>query len=78
MRDRLANWTSATPATDSFGVDEQDLQPTIAVSDPRQDALSALAALGYKPVQAEKAIKQVATSGMSSEEMIRQALKSMA
>ncbi|MEX1221925.1 MAG: Holliday junction branch migration protein RuvA [Idiomarina sp.] len=78
MRDRLANWTSATPATDSFGVDDHDLQPTIAVNDPRQDALSALAALGYKPIQAEKAIKQVATSGMSSEEMIRQALKSMA
>lgn len=77
MRDRLANW-SQTPATDAAGLDMSDLNPTLTpTSHPRDDALSALLALGYKQVQAEKAIRQVATDDMTSEMLIRQALKSM-
>jgi len=77
MRDKLSNWQTDTPATDSFAIDNSDLNPTVRVNDPRQDALEALTSLGYKPAQAEKAIKQVAKPDMTSEAMIRQALKSM-
>lgn len=41
------------------------------------DAESALVALGYKSAQAEKAVAKVALDGMSSEEIIRAALKAM-
>jgi Holliday junction DNA helicase RuvA len=43
----------------------------------KDEALSALLALGYKPVQAEKVIKQIYQDGMSSEQVIRESLKSM-
>lgn len=45
--------------------------------DHLQDAESALIALGYKPAQASKAIAKVAAEGMTSEEIIRAALKAM-
>jgi Holliday junction DNA helicase RuvA len=45
--------------------------------DPKEEACSALVALGYKQTQAEKSVKAIAKSGMSSEELIREALKSM-
>lgn len=45
--------------------------------DALQDAESALIALGYKPTQASKAVSTVALDGMSSEEIIRAALKAM-
>ncbi|MDX1341543.1 MAG: Holliday junction branch migration protein RuvA [Reinekea sp.] len=45
--------------------------------DALQDAESALIALGYKPAQASKAVSQVALDGMSSEDIIRSALKAM-
>jgi Holliday junction DNA helicase RuvA len=43
----------------------------------KNEALSALLALGYKPVQAERVIKQVYTEGMTSEQAIRKSLKAM-
>jgi Holliday junction DNA helicase RuvA len=43
----------------------------------KDEALSALLALGYKPVQAEKVIKQIYQEGMTSEQVIRESLKSM-
>ncbi len=42
-----------------------------------QDAISALTALGYKPLEAQKAIKQVQHQGDSSEKLIRLALQKM-
>jgi Holliday junction DNA helicase RuvA len=45
--------------------------------DALMDAESALVALGYKPTQASKAVSKVAVDGMSSEEIIRSALKSI-
>ncbi|TGG93927.1 Holliday junction branch migration protein RuvA [Natronospirillum operosum] len=44
--------------------------------DPVDDAESALIALGYKPVQAAKMIKQVRQPGLGSDDLIRLALKS--
>ncbi|GAJ73009.1 LOW QUALITY PROTEIN: Holliday junction DNA helicase RuvA [Vibrio sp. JCM 18904] len=42
-----------------------------------EEAISALLALGYKPTQASKVVSQIAKPDMSSEQMIREALKSM-
>ncbi|WP_439259288.1 Holliday junction branch migration protein RuvA [Lonepinella sp. BR2930] len=39
------------------------------------DAVSALIALGYKPMDAEKMVKKVAKQDLSSEQLIREALK---
>ncbi|MDN7124629.1 Holliday junction branch migration protein RuvA [Pseudidiomarina terrestris] len=79
MRDRLQNWTSATPATDAAPIDFGDMQSTVTASSPREDATGALMALGYKPAQAEKAVAAaLKTHGeASSEELIRAALKTM-
>ncbi len=43
----------------------------------KNEALSALLALGYKPMQAEKVIKQVYVAGMTSEQAIRESLRTM-
>ncbi|MEJ2043882.1 MAG: Holliday junction branch migration protein RuvA [Reinekea sp.] len=46
-------------------------------TDSQQDAESALIALGYKPVQAAKAVSKVAQDNMSSQEIIRAALQAI-
>lgn len=46
-----------------------------AAPDPQSDAVVALVSLGYKPAQAERMVQQVAQPEMSSDELIRQALK---
>ena len=77
MRDRLKDWQGDihTPATDAM--------PMIAVSnntfvdDNKGDAINALVSLGYSVSQADKAIKVIYQAGMSSENLIRDALKSM-
>jgi len=50
-----------------------------AAADNRADAETALVALGYKPLQATKAIQSAAEQlpGASTEDLIRQALKTM-
>lgn len=70
MRDKLKDWPEAPG----------DLQASLnsAAAGGTEEAVSALLALGYKPKDAEKAIKSIAVEGMSSQELIRQALKSMA
>jgi Holliday junction DNA helicase RuvA len=45
---------------------------------PEQDALSALVALGYRNVEAAKALRGVRRPGMSSEDLIKSALASLA
>lgn len=46
-----------------------------AEPDPVSEAVSALVALGYRPSEAQRAINSVATTGLTTEEIIRQALK---
>jgi Holliday junction DNA helicase RuvA len=48
------------------------------VASPEEEALSALVALGFKPQDAQSLIKPIDTEGMASEEIIRQALRSVA
>ncbi len=77
MKDRLKGWGAGdlfTPATDAAPMDSN----LGGVSTNAEDeAVSALIALGYKPVQASKVVSQVAKPDMTSEAMIRDALKSM-
>jgi len=47
------------------------------VMSPVNEAISALVALGYKPSQAESAVKKIATEDATSEKLIRDSLKSM-
>lgn len=60
------------------GVPADAVQPVAEpVADARDEAESALIALGYKPQEAAKAVTRVAEEGMSSEDLIRLALRSM-
>ena len=84
MRDRLKDWqiTTLTPATDAMPTQLSTGQTFVkAFNNPSQsnkgDAINALISLGYKQVQADKAVKLVYSDGMSSEDIIRHALKSM-
>ena len=49
----------------------------VVVSDAKEEALSALLALGYKAPQASKVINSVYSEGMKSEDLIRESLRSM-
>ncbi|MCR4347185.1 MAG: Holliday junction branch migration protein RuvA [Sulfuricaulis sp.] len=49
-----------------------------APADPVSEAVGALVSLGYKPNEASRAVRGMATKGLSAEEIIRQALKGMA
>ncbi|MGY4677355.1 Holliday junction branch migration protein RuvA [Pasteurella sp. P03HT] len=51
---------------------EQHIQPS---EEPSGEAISALIALGYKAMEAEKMVKKVNKPGFSSEQLIREALK---
>lgn len=69
MRDRLKDWELST-------VVDTDSDSTAArSSNQSDDAVSALVGLGYKPQEASRFVFAVATEEMSSEEIIREALK---
>lgn len=78
MKDRLKGWGAGdlfTPATDAAPSDSQ--LSSSGKQSAKDEAVSALVALGYKPQQASKVISQVAKPEMTSEAIIRDALKSM-
>jgi len=83
MRDRLKDWQAQQiQLVSNDGVIPEQLsaelsQETTFVNDNKGDAINALLSLGYKQVQADKAVKSVYNRGMSSENIIRDALKSM-
>ena len=68
MRDRLKDWQAGTAGAPAEAVARTG---TAAVD----DAVGALVALGYKPQEASRYVQAVASEGMSSEEIIRAALK---
>ena len=79
MKDRLKNWTGAdllTPESDKLAFDN-GFENTFISGNAKDEAISALVALGYKPTLAEKSIKQVYQEGMDCEALIRSSLKSM-
>jgi Holliday junction DNA helicase RuvA len=80
MRDRLSKL-----AKDQGYAETVHLSPDLPVentfvqrTDAKEEALSALLALGYKGPQASKVIQAVFNDGMSSEQLIREALRAMA
>ncbi len=69
MRDRLKDWELTAVVSSKSG-------DTVATpGDQSDDAVSALVGLGYKPQEASRFVFAVATDDMSSEEIIRKALK---
>lgn len=68
MRDRLKNISGA-----------MSLKPVVSeaasLAGAKDEAIEALISLGYKPVEADKMIRVVATDGLTTEELIRLALQ---
>ena len=77
MRDRLKDWqvTNTTPVNDSMPLDLHS--ENTLVSNVKADATNALISLGYSQQQADKAIRAVFKVELSSEDLIRDALKAM-
>lgn len=78
LRDRLAKFTAnqGEAFTGDMIVPSTLENPTVTVVDAKEEALSALVALGYKPAQASKLVNAAYSDGMASEDVIRLALKS--
>ncbi len=53
-------------------------RPVTVPADPVSEAVSALIALGYKPAEASRAVGSIPGAGLTSEDLIRQALKGLA
>jgi holliday junction DNA helicase RuvA len=79
LRDRLTKLSVAPSNTVAFGrVSSLPVENTfLQNNDVKEDALSALVALGYKPAQGSKVINSVYKADMSSETLIREALRAM-
>ncbi len=71
-RDVLAQWHA--PEINDIAGESGSL---VSTNQTLQDAISALTALGYKPNEAKRAVSQVHSDDLSSEDIIRQALKQM-
>ncbi len=76
LRDRLKSFGKAQNIVLPAGTETGASKDTIvAVNDAREEAQSALIALGYKPALASKMVSSVYEDGMPSETVIREALK---
>lgn len=79
MADRIkqleGQFIPASPAADSASSGAP--QTPVTANKPADEAEAALIALGYKPQEAAKAISRVAEDGMTSETLIRLALRNM-
>lgn len=67
MRDKVGSGQAGISAMNAIAVP----------STPERDAITALISLGYKAVDAERAVGRIKTDNASAEDMIRQALKGM-
>jgi Holliday junction DNA helicase RuvA len=73
LKDRFKAWETV-PGMSSLVVEPR---AGGAVSSAENDAVSALISLGYKPQEASRAVSAIKEDGLSSEDMIRRALKGM-
>ncbi len=76
LKDRLKDWGVESVPTASSApsmIDEVFEMPASAFD----DAVSALMALGYTQLQANKAVKKIHKDGAGSEELIKEALRAM-
>lgn len=72
MRDRLPDLTNSFDSVDLSAVSVDKVQPA---NNPKQEAISALCSLGYKPLDAGKMVQNISAEGKSCEDIIRQALQ---
>lgn len=72
MRDKLKDWQVDSASNDNTPAGKIDIQRT---ANPVEEAVSALIALGYKPPQASRMVSHIDSHDLSSEEIIRDALK---
>ena len=77
MRDRLKDWHSDSAELPLNVSNAVSVSETMLMSDAKGDAINALVSLGYNQSQADKAIKVIYQKDMNSEDLIREALKSM-
>lgn len=70
MRDRVVDWSATASGMGSTL--RMDAKPS-----SRQDAISALVALGYKPAEASKVVNKIDDAEKSSEVLIREALRQL-
>ena len=71
MRDRL-------PSVENSSGSGQAVSVNVAANSPRQEAISALCALGYKPQDASKMVQAIPQQDKTCEEIIRLALQGAA
>ncbi len=71
LRDRLPASGQSTDSKDRPA-------PAVASSNPKQEAISALCSLGYKPPDATKMVQAIDSDGKSCENLIRLALQGAA
>ncbi len=79
MRDRLKDWglNIETPITDHLVLGDDGVESFELKETPEQDAIGALVALGYSQSVAASAVKKVFKADLTSEQLIKAALKSM-
>lgn len=73
LRGRFKAWETMPAISDLV----TEVLPLGAAASAEQDAISALVSLGFKPQEASKAIAAISDKSLSSEELIRHALKGM-
>jgi Holliday junction DNA helicase RuvA len=73
LKDRFKAWETL-PGMATLMVEPQ---LEVTVLNAQNDAVSALISLGFKPQEASRAVSAVQEEGLSSEDMIRRALKGM-
>jgi Holliday junction DNA helicase RuvA len=72
MRGRLPDLDQSAVTTTTVS---QTSVSTVAQASPRQEAITALCALGYKPQDAQRMVQAVDSADKSCEDIIRQALR---
>ncbi|MDY7218773.1 Holliday junction branch migration protein RuvA [Denitrificimonas sp. JX-1] len=77
LKDRFKNWES-TPLAGQTAMEPAKDNAVIQAQNAEHDAVSALIGLGFKPAEASRAVSAVFAEDLSSEDLIRRALKGMA
>ena len=73
MRDRLADWAGSVPRPDGTAV-----AASADITNPVEEAVTALVSLGYKPADASRMVRAVDAAGLETEAIIRAALQGAA
>ena len=73
LKDRFKAWETV-PGMTTLVVEPRGKGAVISAEN---DAVSALISLGYKPQEASRAVSAIKEEGLSSEDLIRRALKGM-